>query len=167
MNLYIKVQNGVAVSHPALEQNLLDAFGGNIPSEWEPFTSTPTDKGVYQIIDELGDNHSEVYYKHDNGTWYMYHPVRDMTPEEKQHKIDMTKLNWEGRANPDQYTKWVFDEAICDFVAPLPMPTDVLPEGSIYNWDDATDSWRVMPASPTGGEFRFNYTIWAWEPVVI
>ena len=90
-----------------------------------------------------------------------------MTPEEKQHKIDMTKLNWEGRANPDQYTKWVFDEAICDFVAPLPMPTDVLPEGSIYNWDDATDSWRVMPAPPTGGEFRFNYTIWAWEPVVI
>jgi len=32
---------------------------------------------------------------------------------------------------------WVFNETICGFEAPIPMPTD----GKFYRWDEPTTSW--------------------------
>lgn len=39
LDLYIKIENGVPVTHPALKQNLLDVFG-KIPENWAPFERT-------------------------------------------------------------------------------------------------------------------------------
>ena len=51
MNLYIETDNGATKNHPALEDNLMQAFG-SIPDHWEPFVrvARPT-LAVYEILD--------------------------------------------------------------------------------------------------------------------
>jgi len=40
MNLYIQVENGKPINHPAFEDNLIQAFG-SIPANWKPFKRIP------------------------------------------------------------------------------------------------------------------------------
>ena len=79
-SLYIQVENGEPVNHPALESNLLDAFG-SIPSNWEPFIRKYKPEvdtaNTFQIVEE-----SPVYTKQGNN-WEDVWIVRDMTQEEK------------------------------------------------------------------------------------
>jgi hypothetical protein len=59
--------------------------------------------------------------------------VREMTSEEKLEKQNEVKAQWAERG----YASWVFNEDLCRFVAPAPMPIDNKP----YRWDEATLSW--------------------------
>ena len=46
---------------------------------------------------------------------------------------------------PQLYPSWVLDEPTCQWVAPVPMPTD----GKMYGWDEATLAW--VEAAPLVG----------------
>ena len=41
---------------------------------------------------------------------------------------------------PQPFTSWVLNQATWTWEAPVPYPTD----GKIYNWDEATTSWKVV-----------------------
>jgi len=167
MTLYIKIIDGAPASHPAFEENLLDAFSGNIPAEWEPYRPTPRPEiGPYEVLDELNEDYPSSYTKNDDGSWTIIHPIRPMTDEEKTSKQETVKANWALRVNADDYKSWVFDAEICDFVAPVPKPTEPLPEGSDYVWRDATHSWAVIQIPPDG-KWRWNFQTWSLEPVVV
>lgn len=38
---------------------------------------------------------------------------------------------------PQPYPSWSLDENTCDWIAPIPYPTD----DKFYNWDELTQSW--------------------------
>ena len=83
MNMYIKVRNGIAVEHPALESNLLEAFPNGIPSEFEPFERS----GVYAgSATSVFQKTISTYIKKENGTWTDVWSIVEMTEEEKQAK---------------------------------------------------------------------------------
>ena len=50
MKLYIQVENGQPINHPAFADNLTQAFG-QIPNTWEPFyrIERPV-PGVYEVL---------------------------------------------------------------------------------------------------------------------
>jgi len=41
---------------------------------------------------------------------------------------------------PQPFTSWVLNQDTWTWEAPVPYPTD----GKIYNWDEATTSWKVV-----------------------
>ena len=43
---------------------------------------------------------------------------------------------------PQPYASWVLDEATCQWVAPIPYPTD----GATYTWDEQAGDWIVAEA---------------------
>lgn len=47
-----------------------------------------------------------------------------------------------GFAAPPLYDYFIFDEATCTWIPPVPYPTD----GNTYYWDDATRSWVKVPS---------------------
>lgn len=81
MKLYIQIQNGQPINHPATEENLLEAYN-EIPSDWEPFVRVPrpTNIGFYEVID--GDSS----YQKRGQNWMDVWNVRPMTQEEKDVK---------------------------------------------------------------------------------
>ena len=77
MNIYIQIENGQPVNHPALEANLLQVFN-MIPDNWEPFNRIERPMcNVYEIVSE------EPTYEKINEVWTDVWAVRDMTEEEK------------------------------------------------------------------------------------
>ena len=81
MKLYIQVENGQTVNHPAFEDNLFQAFG-QIPSNWEPFVR------VQRPVlgeDEVLESDHPTYQKID-GVWTDVWSVRPMTQAEKDAK---------------------------------------------------------------------------------
>jgi hypothetical protein len=140
MNLYIQIENGQTVNHPAFEDNLLQAFG-SIPSNWEPFTRVerPT-PSIYQVLDS-----EEPTYQNVNGVWTDVWDLRDMTDAEKAAKQQAVKDAWAANPNASNFTAWTFDESICAYVPPIPRPTD----GKIYTWQGITNSWIVVSATPS------------------
>jgi hypothetical protein len=129
MKLYIQVENGQTVNHPALEDNLIQAFG-SIPSNWEPFDRIERPiLNVYEIL--VSD---QPTYEKIDGRWKDIWVVRPMTAEEKTEKQNAVKQNWVG------FASWVFDEDSCSFKPPVPRPTD----GKNYRWDEPTTSWILV-----------------------
>lgn len=50
-----------------------------------------------------------------------------------------------GFSPPKAYPDFIFDEATCQWIPPVPYPTD----GHEYYWDDAAHQWiRVHPSTP-------------------
>ena len=135
MKLYIQVENGNTVNHPALEENLFQAFG-EIPDNWKPFirVSSPT-LGIYEVLESQNPTYEFV-----DGVWTDVWHKRNMTQEEKTQKQDAVKDIWNNRPNRENFAAWTFDEDTCSFVAPTPKPTD----GKEYFWDGTTNSWREV-----------------------
>ncbi len=48
----------------------------------------------------------------------------------------------DGFIAPQPYKSWVLDEKTCQYVPPVPMPTDQ----KLYTWDEATLEWLEKPA---------------------
>lgn len=157
MKLYIKVENGLTIEHPAFEDNLLDAFG-EIPVGWEPFVRV--EKPTPPLYKEF--DYPEVVYAKVNGVWTDVWRFRDMTPEEKLQRQQDVKNMWAKRRQLENFAAWVFDESLCDFVPPIPRPTD----GKNYFWQGTTLSWVERPPYPEDGKtYRLNFTSAMWEEV--
>jgi len=131
MNLFIKIESDSPVGHPALEDNLIQAFG-TIPNEWEPFIRVPCpDIGVYQVLESDSPSYQKV-----DGMWTDVWLVRNMTMQEKTDKQNSVRL-WANITNQDP--SWIFDETTCSFVPPVPKPQDLQP----WRWDTPSQSWII------------------------
>jgi hypothetical protein len=146
MNIYIQIENGQPVNHPAFEDNLIQALG-SIPENWEPFTRVErpvTD--AYQVLVSAQPSYEKV-----NGVWTDVWTIRDMTEEEKtakQQELEAAtvvgkkavqqavKDFWATLPNRENFSAWTFDEETCQYLPPTPRPT----EGD-FRWDGVTNSW--------------------------
>lgn len=135
MELYIQVENGKTVNHPALKENLLQAFG-EIPNNWQPFirVSSPSLR-IYEVLAS-----KEPTYEFVDGVWTDVWQIREMTPEEKLEKQNFVKELWNSKPNRENFSTWTFDEEKCEFVPPVPKP-----EGdNLHYWDGETNSWKKI-----------------------
>ena len=82
MELYIQVENGQTVNHPALAANLIAAFG-EIPSNWEPFLRTDPPVRIFGEAKKI----IETYVPNPNGGWMDGWVMRDTTDEEKAEYV--------------------------------------------------------------------------------
>ena len=112
MNLYIKIENGIPKNHPALENNLLQAFG-LIPEHFQPFIRVERPSLLpYQIF-----NSEEPSYQKINDIWTDVWDIRDMTQEEKLAKQQTIKDSW--ILIPDDiHMSWIFNEETCRYEPP-------------------------------------------------
>lgn len=134
MDLYIKIENGIPVGNPILLSNLQETYSNFLdryselgylpcqyltpPSSSDPYTAVVP---VY-TINETSDGVITTY------------TARAMTSEERLQKIENAKLN------PKPYESWVFNNDVCNWVAPIEYPND----GGEYIWDEETTSWILI-----------------------
>jgi hypothetical protein len=157
MNLYIKIENGVTKGNPALEENLIEAFG-SIPENWEPFVRIerpiPT---VYQILEA-----DEPVYAKVDGVWTDVWPLREMTAEEKAATQQATITAFNSRQHASNWSAWTLDEATCTMQPPIPRLEPV--EGKTIAWCGAENNWKETPPRPEGN-YKFDFPNWQWVPV--
>ena len=160
MNLFIETENGVTKNHPALENNLIQAFG-SIPAHWEPFTRVECPKPtVYQVLDSEEPTYSKV-----NGVWTDVWALREMTTEEKTTKQQAVITAFNSREQASNWSAWILDEATCTMVPPIPRPAPV--EGKIVAWCGADNNWKETPAIPVDeNQYKFDFFAWQWVQVV-
>jgi hypothetical protein len=132
MNLFIRIVDGKPFEHPMYEDNFRQAFPNvdtnNLPLEFARFVRVPAPScGVYEKPGPLT-------YELIDGVYTDVHTVVPMTAEEVASKQDAIKKCW---VEYNMYASWIFNEELCEFKAPIPMPTD----GKYYTWDEATLSW--------------------------
>lgn len=157
MKLYIETENGVTKNHPALEDNLIQAFG-TVPAYWEPFTRIECPiPGVYQLL----ESHEAVYAKVDS-VWTDVWAVRELTAEEKTAKQQAVITAFNIREQAENWSAWIFDEATCTMVPPIPRPD--LVEGKIVFWCGADVNWKEAPAKPEG-DYEFDFLAWNWVEI--
>jgi hypothetical protein len=155
MNLYIQTENGQTVNHPALESNLIAAFGG-VPDHWKPFVRVERPVlGVYEVLES-----EEAVYEFVDGVWTDVWSVRPMTDEEIAAKQQAVINAWALIPNAFNFTAWVLDEATLRMVPPIPRPVE---EGKIFRWSGADNNWKEAPAHPeAGGPYKFDFAQWIW-----
>jgi hypothetical protein len=133
MKMYIRLQNGLPVDHPILEENFVEAFPNvnlNDTTDFAEFVrvSAPVPK-VYEIYQ--GSTYGLL-----NGVYTDIHQVRRMSDEEKTVKQDQIKTIWAEVNGP---ASWTFNEVTCDFQPPVPRPDDYLTKQ--YVWDEPNLAW--------------------------
>jgi hypothetical protein len=154
MKLYIQIENGTPINHPALEENLMAVYNGIIPNNWEPFERIELPKvGVYQIL-----NNTEVTYQKINGIWKDIWDIRDMTTEEKLAKQQLVIDNWNLNVDKANYASWVFNSETCEYIPPFSPPSD----GKNYYWIEA-NGWVEVPEYPSDGSiYNLDKTTLTW-----
>jgi hypothetical protein len=155
MKLYIQTENGQTVNHPALESNLIAAFGG-VPDHWKPFVRVerPT-LGVYEVLES-----EQPAYEFVDGVWTDVWSVRTIPDEEIAAKKQAVIDAWALIPNAFNFTAWVLDEAALRMVPPIPRPVE---EGKIFRWSGVDNNWKEAPARPEGeGQYVFDFTQWIW-----
>jgi hypothetical protein len=142
LELYIKIQNGLPVDHPHLKDNVLDAYELSDTDldghpDWLPFIRTEMPKvGIYEVADG-------PYYVRDGNVVNEQWVVRAMTDEEKVMKQNRRKFDWKNSGGP---SNWVFDEAKCAYLPPVPYPDD----GAPYVWVQEANRWiEIDEGHPT------------------
>ena len=137
MKLYIETENNLPKNHPALEENLLQTFGV-IPENWIAFERVERPQlNVYDVLDQEYQEYQLVdgIYK---DVW-MVRPMNDVEISAKQQRV---KDNWVLLPNRENFSAWVFDEATCSYIPPVPRPDD----GKLYRWDGTVNNWvEVTP----------------------
>ncbi len=139
MNLYIQIdENGKAINHPIMEDNLQQAFPGininNLPSNISKFQRTPFptltayEKEPRVTYELRGDVYTDVYH-HDY-----------MTREEAIAFQNQVKAAW--AADPGSFRSWLFNDVTCRYEPPVPYPDD----GKQYRWDEPTTNWVEVKA---------------------
>lgn len=159
MKLYIQIENGVPVSHPALEDNLLGAFG-EIPPNWEPFVRVAKPEVYLKKV--VSD---EPEYKKVDGVWTDVWTLVDVSPEEKIEAQQYRKVVWKNSPNYFNFTAWIFNEVTSEFEPPIPRPqnTDIT-----YRWCGAENNWKETPPKPDDGKtYRFDFSAWQWVEVAV
>lgn len=156
MNLYIQIENGQPINHPAFEDNLIAAFGG-VPDHWKPFVRVKRPAlGVYEVLES-----DQPAYQMVDGVWTDVWTVRPMTNEEKAAVQQQVIDAWALIPNAFNFTAWVFDETTLRMVPPIPRPVE---EGKIFRWSGADNNWKEAPARPEG-QYVFDFAQWVWVPV--
>jgi hypothetical protein len=162
MNLYIEIENGVAINHPAYEDNLIDALG-SVPAHWEAFTRVEQpEPALYQTFDS-----PRVTYQKVNGVWSDVWMLRDMSDAEKAAKQQITKDAWAVHPNAENLTAWTFDEATNTMVPPIPRPAidqTKLDARILTMWCGADNNWKDTPVRPEG-DYKFDFIAWEWVVV--
>lgn len=153
MNLYIEIENGLTKNHPALEGNLLQAFG-LIPPNWEPFVRvTYPFPSAYEVV-----VHDRPVYAKVNGVWTDVWAIRNMTAEEKATKQQKLKDDWASLPDRDNYSAWAFEEETCTYQPPIPRP-----KGRQVFWQGTTNSWVDLPEYPTDDkQYKLDYASATW-----
>jgi hypothetical protein len=148
-NLCIQIENGQPINHPATMDNLMQAFG-EIPSNWEPFIR------VEAPLLKVYEKNQQVSYNKINGIWTDVFTCEEMTQEEKVILQNDVKTSW---ASGNNFTSWTFDEELCRFVAPSPVPDNT----NHYLWRESDTSWVILPEPPKGDNWKFNLELGIWE----
>lgn len=117
MKLFIQVEDGNCINHPAFEDNLIQAFGA-VPPNWEPFVRVPRPVvGPYQILES-----QEPTYQKVDGVWQDVWALSEISEEEKIAKQNKYKEEWAalGTAGrlPEGWDTWEFNESECRYMAP-------------------------------------------------
>lgn len=162
MNLYIQVENGQTVNHPAFESNLIQAFK-SVPFNWEPFVRV--ERPVLDVY-ELLESEMPTYEKVD-GTWTDVWSVRPMTNVEKAAKQQATIDDFNNREQSENWSAWTLDEATCTMVPPIPRPEPdetKLSQGIMTFWCGADNNWKDTPVRPQGN-YKFDFFAWVWIEV--
>lgn len=162
MKLYIQVENGQTVNHPALEDNLLQAFG-SIPANWEPFVRVERPApNVYEVLDS-----DEPVYEKVNSVWTDVWSLRQMTQEEKSAEQQAVIDVFNAREQAGNWAAWTLDEATCTMQPPIPRPAlnqSKLDQRILTFWCGAENNWRDTPVRPEG-EYKFDFLAWEWVPI--
>ena len=137
MKLFIRVKDGIAVDHPIMGDNFVQAFPhidiNNLPPEFAEFVRLEFPPlGVYEIYE------GTTYEKSENN-FQDFHYIRPMTLEEKTARQNAVKEEW---TRTGFAASWIFYEDICQFAPPIPKPDD----GKVYGWDEETLSWIEVAA---------------------
>lgn len=133
MRLFIRIKDGQPFEHPIMEDNFRLAFPDidldNLPSEFAEFIriGPPSYVGPYERYDG-------VTYEWDGNKVKDFHHIYQFTEDEKIAKQNAVKQDW---ALNSSFSSWVFNEELCTFEPPVPMPSD----GKNYRWDETTSSW--------------------------
>jgi len=135
-DLYIQMIDGKPYEHPITGDNLRQVFPGidlenALPEGLAKFEKTPFPRiKPYEVPD------GQEYELHSDGVVYELHKIREMTPEEKQTRINnLTKYHAQYG-----YQSWILNEELCSFVPPVPKPDDF----ELYLWDEPTISWKLV-----------------------
>ena len=134
-NWYIRLRNGEPIDLPIEEDNLRMFFTNfdenNLPEWLAKVIRTPMRlPGVYE-------HYEGTFYEWDGDIIREIHRITPMTEMEKRVKQQETISNYiNAKADPT----WIFDEERCDFVPPIPYPTD----GQRYIWDRSKAEWVLF-----------------------
>jgi hypothetical protein len=160
MKLFIQVKDGMCVNHPALEENLIEAFE-RVPDDWEPFIRVEQPIiGLYEVLESPTPR-----YEKSDGIWMDVWSVRQMTPEEVEAVQKPVKDAWDSQYQAENFADWVFVPETLSYVPPIPGPTPV--PGVNFKWCGAWHDWRIAPAKPEDGKnYRFNFFEWKWEEIL-
>ena len=159
MNLYIEIENGVTKNHPAFEDNLVQAFD-EVPANWEPFVRVERPLlGLYQVLES-----NEPTYEKVNGVWTDVWVVRNMTTEEKAALQQRAIEAFNARAQAENWSAWILDEATCTMQPPIPRPEPI--EGVNTFWCGAENNWKQAPLRPVdNNQHKFDFFAWQWVAV--
>jgi hypothetical protein len=125
MGHFCKVVDGKVSTVIVAEPEFFDTFVDSSPGEWLQ-VSYNTRGGVHYGQDgQPSADQSKALRKNYPGVGYTYDKARDAF------------------IAPQPYASWVLDEATCLWNAPVAMPTD----GKIYEWEEATTSWKEIVAA--------------------
>jgi len=160
MKLYIQIENGQPINHPAFEDNLMQAFH-QIPAHWEEFVRPERPvPGVYQVMPDAPT------YGKVGGVWTDVWAIRDMTAEEKAAKQQAARDLFSTREQAENWSAWALDEVTCEMVPPTPRPEldqTKLDAGIRTFWCGADNAWKDTPAYPVdGGQYKFDFLAWNW-----
>ena len=158
MRLFLRIKNGQPFEHPIVEYNFVQAFPdvdlNNLPPDIVEFKRVePPALGVYQ-------KNLTVTYKKVGEFWTDVFSYDVMTSEEKAALQQETKGAWAANNGP---ASWTFNEEICAYVPPVPVPDDL----NQYAWRESDLSWVFVPDPPKvsdgGVSYIFNVETERWE----
>ena len=157
MNLFIQIENNQPINHPALEDNLIQAFG-SVPDHWEQFIRIERPvPGIYEIL----ESDQPIYEKVD-GIWTDVWSLRPMTKTEIAVKQQNVKDVWAARRQAENWSAWLFDEPTCSYIPPIPRPEPV--QGKIVFWCGADNNWKEAPPHPQDNkQYEFDFFEWQWK----
>lgn len=164
MKLYIQVQNGEPINHPAFEDNLVQVFN-EIPTDWEEFVrlDRPTLSAYEVMVSEL-----PTYSKVD-GIWTDVWSIRNMTAEEIVVKQQEVKEAWAALEQAENWSAWTFDAATNKYVPPIPRPEvdqTKIDAGILTMWCGAEGKWKDAPSRPfDDSQYKFDFIAWDWVAI--
>jgi hypothetical protein len=135
MNLYIQIENGSPVNHPAFEDNLIQAFGA-VPSHWEPFNR------IHQPADLLPSPFFTANCTYELGTdgvtWEDKWVAVEMSQEEKDALIT------NAQENPPLGGNVTLDVTTLRWTPNTEKPND----GKNYYWNYMEGNWEEFQLPP-------------------